>query len=979
MKIGANNILKKTIIFLLSTWGLSLHAQFQVNGNADSLSCECFLLTHAINNENGSVWYKNTISLTDTFDAVFSVYLGTEDVWGADGIVFAFQQMGITALGGDGSPKGFNGISPSVGVGIDTHDGAPNDIPEDHLAVYTNGNTTVDAAGPVPALSNGGDIEDGQYHELHIFWDPATTTLYIYFDGVLRLTYTNDIINNIFGGNPNVYFGFTGATGGLNNEQRFCIKNTADFDVQNFCTGSPTEFTNTSNFLFDNNITYSWDFGDGNTSSQTNPSHNYNTSGNYTVTLAAEDYRGCQDTMIKIVNIYEAGLTVTAAPDTLCGINQAQLSAVTTTDYEPSCYYYLSLSDLWGDGWDGASLDVYVNGQLQQTFAATDFGFSGTPTTETDSILLVNNQTVTLNYNSGSYEYEHSYSFSDFAGNILFSDGPSPATGNVYTTTVTCPQNNTVSVSWLETSYLDNPNSFSPIANISATQTFHVTVTHSFGCVLTDSLELVYKNGDSPGLDNEVTLCSSSDSIFMLDSLKGNPVNYGVWYDSNNNITNGYFNPQVQLSDTFYYVISGPNVCADSSAQLIIHVEPQPFAGLDNVIDVCENTVAFALFDSLLGNPDAGGYWTDSLFNPHTGIYQPGSDTSGNFYYIVDNGTVCPSDTASVLVRERPLPQVVLLETNQVSCFGYSDGQISVQVTGNTPFSYQWNIGQQNDVVQVGAGIYSITVTDKYGCQSAETISVAEPPPLKFDSIQTLPATCKNTCDGLIALYFSGGTPPYSVLWNFNDTNTTANQLCEGIYGVTVTDAHNCILQNDTLQVFSIDSLNASFIYASENYIAPADIVFYNTTTGKDSVTLYFWDFEVAESNEENPQITFSDTGRYEVVLTVQNSRGCTDTAMQIVYIKGESFIQIPNVFSPNNDGLNDNFLIKSYGYQIENIMIYNRWGEKINELSGVNIWDGTAFSGRAVPSGVYYYVLEIKDVLTGDKQSLKGYVQLIK
>ena len=95
-------------------------------------------------------------------------------------------------------------------------------IPQDHIAVDITGDLTVPQCGPVPAIASGANIDDGATHLVQISWDPSTMELDIYFDGALRLTCTYDFINNLFGGQTQIYWGATAATGGLNNQQYFC-------------------------------------------------------------------------------------------------------------------------------------------------------------------------------------------------------------------------------------------------------------------------------------------------------------------------------------------------------------------------------------------------------------------------------------------------------------------------------------------------------------------------------------------------------------------------------------------------------------------------------------------------------------------------------------------------------------------------------------------------------------------------------------
>jgi hypothetical protein len=197
-------------------------AGYELNGSAQSTGNNCYILTPDQIGQGGSVWYNNYLSLAYNFDMNFQVYLGSNDE-GADGIAFVLQPTS-TGLGGVGGGLGYLGITPSIAVEYDTWQ---NDDPwYDHIAIHKDGDpstTTGAVAGPVQASASSTNIEDGQWHTTRITWDATTMTMTVYFDGVLRLTYSNDIVQTVFGGNPTVFFGFTGATGAASNLQQFCV------------------------------------------------------------------------------------------------------------------------------------------------------------------------------------------------------------------------------------------------------------------------------------------------------------------------------------------------------------------------------------------------------------------------------------------------------------------------------------------------------------------------------------------------------------------------------------------------------------------------------------------------------------------------------------------------------------------------------------------------------------------------------------
>ncbi len=211
-------------------------AQFFINGDAVQLNDTCYQLTPAMNSKAGSIWNPEKINLNESFDVVARLNLGCNNQDGADGIVFGFQPLS-TSIGGGGGGIGFLSVEPALGIEIDTWQNVPiGDPTYDHIAIEKNG--SVDhysdnlLAGPVQASAVNPNIEDCQFHDLRVSWDANSNKLDVYFDCALRLSYVGDIVNNIFDGDPLVYWGFTSATGGANNVHQVCLNYTSFLDEQ---------------------------------------------------------------------------------------------------------------------------------------------------------------------------------------------------------------------------------------------------------------------------------------------------------------------------------------------------------------------------------------------------------------------------------------------------------------------------------------------------------------------------------------------------------------------------------------------------------------------------------------------------------------------------------------------------------------------------------------------------------------------------
>lgn len=229
--IAAMPSIKQAIFCLVifsTLFNTGISAQFNLNGSAQEIGPDCYAVTPAQQWQNGSVWYTGQLNLLEPFDIQLVMSFGTNNDPGADGVVFVLQTQGPNALGNNGGGMGFQGFSPSIGVEFDTF---PNDNEGDpyydHMAIHRNGNVNHNSgnnlAGPVQASANSDNIEDGQDHTFRITWDPESFLLQAYFDCQLRLSINYNMVLFTFNLNPNVYFGFTAATGNFFNEHKVCL------------------------------------------------------------------------------------------------------------------------------------------------------------------------------------------------------------------------------------------------------------------------------------------------------------------------------------------------------------------------------------------------------------------------------------------------------------------------------------------------------------------------------------------------------------------------------------------------------------------------------------------------------------------------------------------------------------------------------------------------------------------------------------
>lgn len=188
-----------------------------------------YTLTTDNNNKRGMVWYQNRVDLRVEFRIDTEIYLGSRDGGGADGIAFVIQNIN-TSQGSSGGGMGYQGISPSYAIEMDTYYNNGWDNNSDHIAFVRDGraNVTPDAGD----MTNTSNLENGQWHRMIIDWDPSIDQLSYTFTrnggGLYSDTKTIDLRGDVLGSNI-AFIGFTSATGGSKNLQQ------VRFDNNTFC------------------------------------------------------------------------------------------------------------------------------------------------------------------------------------------------------------------------------------------------------------------------------------------------------------------------------------------------------------------------------------------------------------------------------------------------------------------------------------------------------------------------------------------------------------------------------------------------------------------------------------------------------------------------------------------------------------------------------------------------------------------------
>jgi gliding motility-associated-like protein len=231
-----------------------------------------------------------------------------------------------------------------------------------------------------------------------------------------------------------------------------------------------------------------------------------------------------------------------------------------------------------------------------------------------------------------------------------------------------------------------------------------------------------------------------------------------------------------------------------------------------------------------------------------------------------------------------------------------------------------------------------------------------------------------------------GSIASYS--WNFADggtaniSNPKHSYATDGSYGVTVTvtSGKGCVTTTAAYPITVLPKPVANF---DAEYLLSRGLEtdWKFTFTGKNTDS-YNWMFQDGQtSTSSNPFfMSFKGTGDFKVMLIASNSSGCADTFSKNIFLKPELLFYLPNAFSPNIDGLNEEFKpYQSFGISKYRMTIMNRWGEILFYSEDPNIgWKGLDSKGEPVMEGVYAFAVTFRYV-DGAMHAYKGTVMIIK
>jgi gliding motility-associated-like protein len=744
----------------------------------------------------------------------------------------------------------------------------------------------------------------------------------------------------------------------------------AAFSFNTVCARQEVQFSD--NTTGTGLISWSWDFGDGGTSSIQEATHTYALGGIYTVTMIAVNTAGCADTVT-------TPIIVNTVPTPLFSANTSCAGTATTfTDLSSDT----SPITNWFYDFDDGNNSLSQNPSYIYAGAGTyDVSLTVTNAEGCDSTVVI---PVTVNvYPVASYSVDTvcigtPTNFADLSSGLPsswtwnFGDGviesSGPTTSHVY----------------------GSAGSF--LTSLTVSSGAGCTDEHFQIVVVRDDVEADILAAGSICEDQTLTINDNSTTTTGFIASQTWDFGDGSAGASTLNTSHTYNTPGTYI---ITHTVTSDGGCTSMTTDTVA-VNGLPSANF-SAASTCETQIS-PFTDLSTGAPGAwdwsfGDGGNSSLQNPGHVYASAGLYTAT---LIVTTPEGCADTTErEVVVHARPVASF----SSDVVCWGdTTQFTNSSSSTEGAITSVMWEFGDgtssslfaPSHVWAVQSDTFSVTliVTTSFGCNDTVNAPAYTHPIPEFSFSPALASGCDAFTTSFSDNSTVTGGSIVNWLWNFGDGNLSFAENPSHTYdepgnyfvALQVTSSYGCVMA-DTLNfpVVVYPTPVAGFTaQPSETNIYEPEITFDDTSTGSLYYTYSFGDNET--STFSDPVHSYTDTGTYMVTQLVVNEYGCRDSIEHPIRINGETMTFIPNAFTPNSNGLNDVFKPALYGVIEFEMLIFDRWGNQIFRSTDQNEgWNGRFNGvGQELMQDVYVYHIMTKDLLLNSHRYI-GSVTLVR
>lgn len=518
-------------------------------------------------------------------------------------------------------------------------------------------------------------------------------------------------------------------------------------------------------------------------------------------------------------------------------------------------------------------------------------------------------------------------------------------------------------------SYEWSNNTNSPIASNLPAGDYYVKVTDKNGCsAFNGATVFEFPELFIDVLDTIHPECFGDETgSIRVQGIGGNPPFTYAWSNGATSSSIGNL-PAGEYSVT----VSDANDCSVSQ-NFIIHEPTELISYINNTTNLLCNGVntGSIMLNVSGGVPGYDFHWSNGAISQNID-----SLLAGTYSVTVIDRHNCQT-VSSADITEPELLVTTIEMPQPISCYRGDNGSLFANTTGGVePYSFVWYSPQYTinnttaTLTNLKEGLYQMELTDANGCYRRDSFYL-NAPQVKFESVLTeTHLSCKESNDGAFELAVSGGTPPYSYVWSDGATEKNREGMEAGQYKVTITDAMGCFTYNNMVLLEPFE-INGAFTMKKVSCDGELDGTLEFIPNGGTPPFTFHWDYGQSVSLAANlPQ------GMHTVLVTDAND--CSKEFEYELLVDGSDCFDVPNAFSPNGDNYNDTWVIKNLTamYPNHTVKIFTQQGYVLYNSNGsaYEPWNGKN-KGIDVPSGTYYYVIDLGD----GSEELKGTLTIVR
>lgn len=677
-----------------------------------------------------------------------------------------------------------------------------------------------------------------------------------------------------------------------------------------------------------------WDFGDGQTSNDLHPVHLYVTEGDFTVRLITNPNTACADTMIKVVKFEPFPQPKMEVIFDRCKFN---VSTINETDTIITRHYWE-----FGDG----KVDSTRNPQHTYTRPGV----------------------YTVKYTANPGGNDCSKQLSQTIEIFPKSKSDFQAQPNCFNEVIFYEKSQFASTFQWDFGDGNKSKGQSPYHKYAQAGTYNVKLITNAGTSCADS---IIKKVTVP-------LPTKADFKYEPEKCTGRVRFYnrsenaigGFFWDLGDGTTSTDENPIHVYKSRGSFVVrltTNPNSTCPNQREMLVDPMPRSVAEIIIPNVICDTTVTF---EHKSRNTDTYLWMiNDSIISRES---NPSFRFRGGAYHtitlITDPEGPCP-DTDQVKIRVQKTP-IARFEPAYKPC----DLFVRFDNFSQDASQFFWEFGDgktsesrfpNHNYPAYGSYTVRLTVNKDSVCYdiSERSFVFGNPPDIDFE-------IHKDRCDSTVSFKPKRPTAK-TYLWHFGDGSTSTDSTPvhqykkHGKYIITlITDPGTLCERTISKTIELKKKVNADFEYSYDFCLGQAK--FKNKSTGEYLRSMWMFG-DGANSFDMHPKHTYAKEQRYRVKLVISNFDECTDTIEKVFdFNTVDGFLlEIPNVFTPNGDGRNDQFEIQGPLAQcFEEMMIFDRWGVKIFETRSLNhFWDGN-YQSTPVPEGAYVFLIKVNGIV---------------